>query len=99
MIYQPCWQGGPYSAFTKKTTPGPAGKRQLGAWAAESSAPSVHITYGKLAPRSRHRGCSPRPGRQRPGLGQMSSDKACKASKTCKRYTQCLQEDKHASTG
>ena len=29
----------------------------------------------------------------------MSSDKACKTSKTCKRHTQCLREDKTRQYG
>src|SRR5437762_11932629 len=91
-------QGWPYSAFTQKKHSRTCGETPAsghGRW----NHPSLLFTSHTV---SLHHDrdiedVQPRPWPATSGQGgQMSSNKACKASKTCKCHTQCVQEDKHA---
>src|SRR5579863_2119052 len=86
--------------YANKTFPDLRGNVRGWAPAAESTTPSVPFTYGKLAQRSRHHGCSPALRAASSGQGgQMSSDKAPKASKTCRASYVVRAGGHHAGAG
>ena len=84
--------------YAKKTLPDLQGNAKLAGPAAESSASSVHITYGKLARRSRHRGCSPCHGRQRPAGARCHPTRRVKRPRRVSVIHSACGRGKHAST-